>query len=170
MFCCPPGFSQSVPPPNAKAKEYVNYLRVIMFTQIIVALIKSIVFESILAGLYDLISALIIYQGYSKLSYINIMFALFINGYNLVQIFASIGTVIQNGDDPLGSVVFAGYAPAAITTYICFIFYTVLIVVCFWAYREFKAISFEGQGATSGTAYPTYSGPSKFFSQLRYLT
>lgn len=75
-------------------------------------------------------------------------FTIFLNGFSLVQLFATFGAMVQDNITPLS--MFQGDMYTTVLSFISLAFYIVVITVAFYAYREFKALSFENGGAFGG--------------------
>lgn len=175
--CCP----EQVPPPTAKAKELVDRLRTVMFGQLLFAILMM--FADPWQGIWNLLSCLFIYQGYRQLSVCNMIMVMFFNGFLLVNQIASVGTIIQDGFKVFDSRIYTGINPVygGIVEYSSLIVYIIVIVVAFYAYREFKAISYENGGGGQlmggftggrGGSYPqqtSYNNPSYTGTILFYL-
>jgi len=144
MNCCP----DPIPPPNQKSTDLVNALRLLMFVQLIIGIVKMVSFNPFV-GLYDLISCLILYQGYAQLNYCNMIIVMFINGLNVIQLLAVIGAIIQNGYNFMSNTYFQTNL-AAIISYASIVLYIAICVAAFLAYREFKALAYEGNGGGAG--------------------
>jgi len=145
MNCCP----DQIPPPNEKSSSLVNILRLLMFVQLIVGIVKMASVGPF-AGFFDLISCLILYQGYAQLNYCNMIIIMFINGLNVVQLMAIIGAIIQDNYPWMINTYFRSYLASTIS-YVSFVLYIAICVASFYAYREFKALAYEGFGGSSGT-------------------
>lgn len=151
--CCPP----TIPPPNEKAQKYVNYLRICMYLELIIGIMKFFT-SNFFSGFYDLIVALIIYQTYAQLSYFNVMFLLFFNTMNLARAIAMVGTVIQDHYPAFANSYIFYDAYEATVNYISLALYIFIAVLSFYVYREFKALSFEMSGAGIGGGGGQYVG------------
>jgi len=163
MNCCGP----TVPPPNARSKSLVETLRILMYIQLVVGIVKLFTSGSSSFGFSDLICCLLIYQGYNSLMHWSTVMALFFEGFSFVSLFATIGAAIQNGqsffvENPL---YFFPTTFSAIINLLSVPLYITVMLYCFYAYREFKALAYEGIGGGFGPnllggAGATYGGSS----------
>jgi len=148
MNCCGP----TVPPPNARSKSLVETLRILMYIQLVIGIVKLFTPGSSSFGFSDLICCLLIYSGYNSLMHWSTVMALFFEGFSFVSLFAAIGAVIQNGQ----SFFVEGSNPYFPTTFSAIInllsvpLYITVMLYCFYAYREFKALAYEGVGGGFG--------------------
>lgn len=56
---------ENVDPITPKAKECVTYLKVIAACEIVIALIKMIIFRDFVGGIYELISCMILWMSWA---------------------------------------------------------------------------------------------------------
>lgn len=160
MFCF-----DSLHPPTAKSKKLVDVLFYLMWIQIVFSILRMIIGQFTTA-FTDLISAFILYQGYSQLSYCNMVFYIFITGISSLHLITLVGTIIQNGYHPFLNPLFNPYFGVfpAIVEYLSVIFYAVALYYTFQAYREFKALALEmGSGGfipqmVNRNDQPSYGG------------
>lgn len=148
MNCCGP----TVPPPNARSKSLVETLRILMYIQLVVGIVKLFTPGSTSFGFSDLICCLLIYQGYNSLMHWSVVMALFFEGFSFITLFAIIGAILQNGQGffPDGSNPYFPTSFSAIINLLCVPLYLTVMTYCFYAYREFKALAYEGLGGAFG--------------------
>jgi len=147
MNFCPP----STLPPNAESKRLVETLRLLMYIQLVVGFLKLFTQGTPSIGFSDLICCLFVYQGYNSLMHSYMITAFFLEGFAFVRLFAVIGAIIQNDKG-----FFNGqntYFPTTFGAVICLLsvpLYLAIMSHCFFAYREFKALAYEGLGGGFG--------------------
>jgi len=150
MNCCGP----TIHPPNARSKSLVDTLRLLMYIQLVMGIVKLLTPGSSSSfGFSDLICCLLIYQGYNSLMYFSVVMALFFEGFSFVSLFAAIGAVIQNKQGFFDNDPSNPYFPttfSAIVNLLSVPLYLTVIAFCFLAYREFKALAYEGLGGGFG--------------------
>jgi len=132
--CCP----DPVPPPNPPSKNLVNTLRIILYIELGCTLLESCcgLFSY---GLMELISCLILYQGYTQLSFCNMVMYIFFVGINFVQLLVGFATYIQNLGQQSITWNFAN-----VVSLFLLAFYVVAIYFAFQAYKEFKGLAVDG--------------------------
>jgi len=156
MNFCPP----STIPPNAESKKLAETLRLLMYVQLLVAILKLFTPKISSSGFSDLICCLLIYQGYRSLMHYYLVMAIFFEGFSFIRLFAIIGGIIQNGNGFYGSM--NPYFPTAFGAIIGFLsvpLYLAVIINCFYAYREFKALAYEG--LSGGFGLQLYGGNNR---------
>ncbi len=146
MNCCGP----TVPPPNARSKSLVETLRLLMYVQLVFGIVKLLTPGSTSFGFSDLICCLLIYQGYNGLMYFSVVMALFFEGFSFVTLFAAIGAIILNGQSFFANNDYFPTTFSSIINLASFVLYLTVMIYCFLAYREFKALAYEGLGGGFG--------------------
>jgi len=136
-MCCFP--IEQVKPPNKRSEELVTKLEVIMFIHIGFAVIKFFI-GNFGGGLMDLLICFILWQGYYTLSFCSMVMYITFVSFSLLQIFVGMGTIVQNGE----SLIPADKVFPAIIQYSSGAFYIIAIYFAFQAYKEFKAIAYDG--------------------------
>jgi hypothetical protein len=129
---------EPIPPPTAKARDLVNSLRVIMFIQLLFAIVKLFIGD-FQTSILDFLAVFILWQGYVTLSFCSMVMYITCVGLCAVMLLTYIGTSIQNQTPMVPS----GMAFWAVVEYSCLIFYFFAIYYSFQSYREFKACSYE---------------------------
>lgn len=149
MNCCGP----TVPPPTARSKSLVETLRLLLYVQLVFGIVKLLTPGSSSFGFSDLICCLLIYQGYNSLLHYSIVMAFFFETFSFVSLFAAIGAVIQNGQSFFSNDGSNPYFPttfSAVINLLSVALYITVMLNCFYAYREFKALAYEGLGGGFG--------------------
>ncbi|KAL4429938.1 hypothetical protein ABPG74_000304 [Tetrahymena malaccensis] len=160
---------ESIQPTTQKAQSCVNTLKILALCEVVISLLKMILFKDIVSGIYELLSCLILWMSWAQLSY---CFCLFYIVYICVlgSISYAVGllTPVQNNQPFFGK---SNTDHAIVAFSIIFlIFYVVAAYLTFQAYKEFKACQYEqgqfgmmglqgaGQGqAVGGASYSSSS-------------
>ena len=138
MGCCP----NAVNPPTTKSKSLVNTLRIIMYIELGLAILE-IAIVGFSYALMELISCLILYQGYTSLSFCHMIMYIFFVGINEIQFIVGFLTYAQN-EQPI-----PWNAPDIVLLFLT-AFYLIAIYYAFQAYKEFKGILFDGTDLNAG--------------------
>lgn len=142
---------QPMVPPSAKGLRYKQYLYIIMACHIVLAIL--ICFTRGFEGIFEFINVLILWCAIAQMHYCQLIIYMLLCGQKLVINLSMIGLLIQRGT--FGRVFTSSndYAFALVVMITQIIFYSVAIIVGFYAYREFKGMMFDnGLVAQGGIA------------------
>ena len=73
-----------------EGKKIVNVLRVCMWIQIGIAILRLVLFFDIFSSIFELLAALILYLGYSRLDFCSMLFYIFYDLVHLIYDFISL--------------------------------------------------------------------------------
>jgi hypothetical protein len=108
----------------------------------------------------ELISCLILYQGYTQLSFCNMVMYIFFIGINFVQLLVGFATYIQNLGQQSITWNFAN-----VVSLFLLAFYVVAIYFAFQAYKEFKGLAVDGALGYGGGGMSGFGGMGGYGSQ-----
>ena len=150
MLCCSP--PQPIVSPSEKAFSYARTLKIVMICELMLAVLY-LSSSSFSYGIYELILVYILWKSVSSFNYCSMVIYQFIILTNLLTNACNIGNYIQHGffftsklcllysqtlDCNLGYRYFG-----QLVTLIGICFYIVVLILAFYAYREFKALFIE---------------------------
>jgi len=139
----PMGSMGPAAPPTRKGKSYQLILYICLLVHVILSIM--IMFVGIFQGFFELISALILWCGTKQMQFCLLMFYMILIIISFVQYIASIGLTVQQGTFVLifrkDSSMYNPYI--MVTTILMAVYDIIAIVICFYAYREFKGMLFD---------------------------
>ena len=139
MNFCPP----STLPPNATSKRMVETLRLLMYVLLVFGFCKLFSTNASI-GFSDLICCLFLYQGSKSLMHTYLIIVFFVVGFSFVRLFDLMGGIIQNGQTFFGGNIYFPTFFSALINLLSMPLYLVIMTHCFYSYREFKALAYDG--------------------------
>ena len=128
-------------PLTEKAKNYRKYLVILFFVDIVIMILK-IIFQIFSVDFSILIELLILSLTIIICHYIFCAFLIFLTFFDLFSTIYFLSLRMQNKFLKLEDEIINKHEMAIIVQIIYFIFCIILIIFTFFAYREFKAISY----------------------------
>ena len=142
---CLPFYSASIPPPNDKCRSFVSRIKILLYIQLVIGIIKILFLSSTSSssdGILDLFGCCALYLAYSQINHIGCVLYIFLSLYSFINEFVIIGTYVQDGVKLFGVSSTANFY--MIVIFFSIIFYIVAIYFVFQSYKEFKAVNIEG--------------------------
>jgi hypothetical protein len=137
-------------PPTDEAKRQRTILMICGFVHL--ALSIMLCFVNFMSGIYELIDVAILFCALAQMNFCCLTFYMVYISINFFTYFNIIGLVIQNNSFTTAFNTGSSSVTFWFTT-ICLlsIYYIVAVILCFFAYREFKGMMFDhGMGGNFG--------------------
>ena len=143
-------YCEPVVPPTEKAKGYRTQLMVLGFVHLALSIL--LMFISPMLGIYELIDVMILFCALAQMNFCCLIIYIINITINFFRYFDLIGLAAQRGS--IDDIINEGSANDVFSfVVICLltVFYVIAVIMCFYAYREFKGMMFDhGMGGGFG--------------------